>query len=129
MTLPVHRPRGALARFSAVCLLIGYLWLGIAGLFWLLGPSGFPGVFWYDAMIHSLFLGFVFSMIFGHAPTIIPAVTGIQVPFKRVFYLHVALLHGSLLVRIVGDVASSSDIRAWGGLLTWSRYLCLLSSR
>jgi hypothetical protein len=109
--------RGGLARFSAVCLLVGYVWLGVAGLFWLLGPAGFPGAYWYDAMVHALFLGFVFSMIFGHAPTIVPAVTGIAVPFERVFYLHVGLLHGSLLLRIVGDVASWPTIRAWGGLL------------
>ena len=111
----VRRP--GLARFSAVCLLLGYVWLGVAGLFWLLGPAGFPGPFWYDAMLHSLFLGFVFSMIFGHAPTIIPAVTGIAVPFERAFYLHVVLLHGSLLVRIVGDATTSVELRAWGGLM------------
>jgi hypothetical protein len=109
--------RGGLARFSAICLLVGYVWLGLAGAFWLLGPAGFPGAFWYDAMVHALFLGFVFSMIFGHAPTIIPAVTGIAVPFERAFYLHVGLLHGSLVLRIVGDVASWPEGRAWGGLL------------
>jgi hypothetical protein len=68
-------------------------------------------------MLHSLFLGFVFSMIFGHAPTIIPAVTGVAVPFERAFYLHVALLHGSLLVRILGDATTSVELRAWGGLV------------
>ena len=108
--------RSGLARFGAVCLLIGYVWLGLAGVIWLLGTSGFPGAFWYDAMVHSLFLGFVFSMIFGHAPTIIPAVTGISVPYTRLFFVHVALLHGSLLVRVVGDATSSGDVRAWGGL-------------
>lgn len=108
--------RTGLPRFSAVCLLVGYFWLGLAGLFWALGPSGFPGAYWYDAMLHSLFLGFVFSMIFGHAPTIIPAVTGIAVPFQRAFFIHVGLLHGSLLVRIIGDLASSVELRAWGGL-------------
>jgi hypothetical protein len=109
--------RGGLARFGALCLLVGYVWLGIAGLFWLLGTGGFPGAYWYDAMIHALFLGFVFSMIFGHAPTIVPAVTGIAVPFERAFYLHVGLLHGSLALRIAGDLASWQEGRAWGGLL------------
>jgi len=30
------------------------------------------------------------------------SVAGISVPFERTFYLHVGLLHGSLLLRIVG---------------------------
>jgi hypothetical protein len=111
----VRRP--GLPRFGAICLLLGYAWLGMAGIIWTLGPSGFPGAFWYDAMLHSLFLGFVFSMIFGHAPTILPAVTGIAVPFERLFYLHVGLLHGSLAVRVVADAASWSDVRAWAGLV------------
>jgi hypothetical protein len=109
--------RAGLAGFGAICLLLGYVWLTVAGLLWLLGPDALPGAFWYDAMVHSVFLGFVFSMIFGHAPTIIPAVTGVAVPFERVFHLHVGLLHASLLLRIVGDLAASSDARAWGGLL------------
>ncbi len=108
--------RGGLARFGGVCLLLGYVWLGVAGLLWLLGPEIIEGL-WYDAMVHSLFVGFVFSMIFGHAPTIVPAVTGIGVPFERAFYLHVGLLHGSLLARIGGDLTSSSAARDWGGLL------------
>lgn len=110
----IRRP--GLPRFGAVSLLLGYVWLGVAGLCWIVGPGGFPGAFWYDAMLHSLFLGFVFSMIFGHAPTIIPAVTGIAVPFSRVFYLHLALLHGSLLVRVLADAMSSAEVRAWAGL-------------
>ncbi|MCC6179620.1 MAG: hypothetical protein IT305_30280 [Chloroflexi bacterium] len=109
--------RRGVAQFSAVCLLLGYGWLGLGGLFWLLGPSRFPGAFWYDAMVHSVFLGFVFSMIFGHAPTIIPAVTGIQIPFQRVFYLHVGVLHLSLALRILGDLTTMLEARAWGGLL------------
>lgn len=115
--------RPGLPRFGAVSLLLGYAWLAVAGVVWMLGPSGFPGAFWYDAMLHALFLGFVFSMIFGHAPTIIPAVTGVAVPYTRLFYLHVALLHGSLLVRIAGDALSSVDMRAWGGLANASAIL------
>jgi hypothetical protein len=109
--------RGGVTGYSAVCLLTGYVWLGLAGLCWLLGPTGDPGAFWYDAMVHSLFLGFVFAMIFGHAPTIIPAVTGVAVPFERAFYLHLGLLHGSLLLRVFGDLTGSTEARRWGGLL------------
>jgi hypothetical protein len=109
--------RPGLPRFIAVCLLLGYAWLGLAGLLWLLGADQFRGGPWYDAMLHSLFVGFVFSMIFGHAPTIIPAVAGLAVPFRPRFYLHVGLLHASLLLRLVGDLAAWPDLRRWGGLL------------
>jgi len=108
--------RAGLPRFGAVALLLGYLWLGVAGIFWLLGPERISGGFWYDAMLHSVFLGFAFSMIFGHAPTIVPAVTGFAVPFQRRFYVHVVLLHVSLVVRIVGDLATWPEARRWGGL-------------
>jgi len=35
----------------------------------------------YDAFLHAVLLGFVFAMIFGHAPIIFPAVLGIRIPF------------------------------------------------
>ena len=71
----------------------------------------------YDALLHTLFLGFVFSMIFGHAPVIVPAVLGVQVPYTPIFYLHLGLLHLSLLLRVVGDGLLLFPLRRWGGLL------------
>ena len=103
-----------LPRFMSSCVLGGYLWLGVAGLLWLLGAEMLGGR--YDATVHSVFLGFAFSMIFGHAPMIIPAVAGLAVPFQRGFYLHLGLLHGSLLLRIVSDLAAWPEGRRWGGL-------------
>ena len=38
-------------------------------------------------------LGFVFSMVFGHAPIIFPAVLRVAVPYHPVFYVPLALLH------------------------------------
>ena len=43
--------------------------------------------------------------------------TGLAVPFRRRFYLHVALLHASLALRLVGDLATVAEARRWGGLL------------
>jgi hypothetical protein len=104
-----------LLRFSGVALLLGYVWLGLAGILWLLGPELTHGN-WYDAMLHTVFLGFAFSMIFGHAPTIGQALTGIPVPFQRRFYAHLLLLHASLAVRVLGDVVVWPEARRWGGL-------------
>ena len=49
--------------------MFGYGWLIICGLFMAYGAYG--GLL-YDAALHSFFLGFVFSMIFAHAPIIFP---------------------------------------------------------
>ncbi len=108
--------RSGLTRFIAVCLLTGYGWLAIgAGLGLLYG--GVIAGLQYDAILHAVFVGFVISMIFGHAPIIFPAVVGKPIPFQSSFYTHLALLHLSLFLRIVGDLAIWLPGRQWGGLL------------
>jgi hypothetical protein len=62
-------------------------------------------------------VGFVFAMIFGHAPIIFPAVLGVAVPFHAFFYAHLVLLHLSLVLRVAGDLALWWPGRQWGGLL------------
>jgi hypothetical protein len=103
-------------RFMAVCLLSGHLWLAFAGLLWVFLGQFFVAGPYYDAMLHSIFLGFVFSMIFGHALVILPAVLGVALPFRGAFYAHWALLHLSLVVRVAGDLAGSATAARWGGL-------------
>ena len=71
----------------------------------------------YDAALHSVFVGFVIAMIFGHAPIIFPAILGIPISFSPLFYVHLALLHLSMIVRVAGDLALNTPIRKWGGLL------------
>jgi hypothetical protein len=109
------RQRG-LTRFIALCLLSGYAWLGASGVLALLGGGVAAGPR-YDALLHALFLGFAFAMIFGHAPIIFPAVLGWRVSFRSPFYAHLALLHLTLLLRIAGDLVPSLPARQWGGLL------------
>lgn len=106
----------ALTRFIAVCLFTGYLWLGAAGLLNLLLGTQIAGPL-YDATLHAVFVGFVFSMIFGHAPIILPALTGLPVAFHPRLYLPLTLLHGSLIARVTGDLAGWPAGRMWGGLL------------
>src|SRR5262249_30675669 len=62
-------------------------------------------------------LGFVFSMIFGHAPVIFPAVLVVQPRFRPTFYSHVVLLHLALLLRVGADLAKWTTGRRWGGIL------------
>jgi hypothetical protein len=106
-----------LTRFIAVCLLSGYGWLGVGGaLTWrfagiLAGP-------YYDAMLHTVFVGFVFAMIFAHAPIILPAILGRTTsPYQPALYGPLLLLHTSLLLRVVGDLLGWWLGRQWGGLL------------
>ena len=114
-----------LTRFVAVCLLAGYLWLAMAGAM-LLGGTELAAGYRYDALLHSLFLGFTFSMIFGHAPIIFPAVVNLAVPFRPAFYLHVAVLHISLLLRVGGDHAMNGGLRAAGAALNGAALLIFL---
>ena len=91
-----------LPRYAAVCLLAGYVWLGIGGALLALDVH-------YGAALHAVFVGFVFSMVFGHAPIILPAVLRRRYPYHPVLYLPLALLHGSLAVRMFWPKAG-----AWG---------------
>ena len=91
-----------LPRFIAGCLLVGYFWLGVAGVIWLLGGQVEGRA--YDAAAHALFLGFVISMIMAHAPVIMPAVLRRPLPYRRAFIVPAVLLHLTLTFRLaVGD--------------------------
>ncbi|MGA0610940.1 hypothetical protein [Caldimonas sp. KR1-144] len=89
-----------LSRYMAVCLLAGYAWLAVAGLAWVaLAAGAFAAR---DAALHGLGIGFVLSMVMGHAPVILPALARVKVEFGPWFYAPLALLHGSLLLRLAG---------------------------
>lgn len=101
--------------YRAMCLLSGYMWLGI---------SGFIGLFsnaqtgpMHDAFLHSMFLGFVFSLLFGHVPVIFSAVIKFPLQYSKMFYLHLALLHITLLIRIIGDIFEWHIVTEYAGIL------------
>ena len=104
-----------LTRFIAVCLLSGYAWLAIGSIM-LLVSGGLNGLA-YDAVLHAILIGFVFSMIFGHAPIIFPAVVRVRMPYHRTFYVPLLVLHASLLIRLAGDGLALPELRSLGGLL------------
>jgi hypothetical protein len=109
--------RGAgLTRYMALCLLAGYVWLAFGGA--LLAASGGPeaGRETWDAALHAILVGFVFSMVFGHAPVILPAVLRIAFPYHAALYAPLALLHAALALRVAGDLAASAPLRAAGGV-------------
>ena len=102
-----------LPRYMAVCLLGGYAWLAIGGIAWGNAALGGGGR---DTALHALGLGFIFSMIMGHAPVILPAVARVKLLFGPAFYLPLALLHASLALRLAGG-ALDFRWRADGALL------------
>lgn len=103
-----------LTRFIAVCLLSGYGWMIVSGVIGLFYAGATAGPI-YDTMLHAIFLGFVFAMVFGHAPIIFPAVLGLDIQYRKYFYIPLVLLHISLLLRI-GEMAGFGWARLWGGL-------------
>jgi len=82
-----------------VALLAGYGWLAAGGVAWIALALGAAGA--RDVALHAVALGFVFSMILGHAPIVIPAVARARVRFHAGFYVPLVLLHASLFVRLV----------------------------
>jgi nitrite reductase (NO-forming) len=116
----------AVTRFMAVGLLAGYVWLLTGALLWLLAgdqvanPEYDAAAFnpWYDAQLHMVFLGFVMSMVFAHAPVIAPAVVRRPLPYFPIFYGPLALLHAALLLRVVvGDGLGVTWAWQIGGVL------------
>ncbi|MEN9397673.1 MAG: hypothetical protein RLZ81_2203 [Pseudomonadota bacterium] len=117
-----------LTRFVAVCLLSGYFWLALGASVMLAAQGLHPGSAAYDAALHAIMLGFVFAMVFGHAPIIFPAVLRVPVPYHTWFYGPLALLHGSLLVRLAGDVSGNFALTRLGGALNALALLAFILS-
>lgn len=90
-----------LVRFTAIALTTGYIALMLSGLFIVALTDSVNS---YDIVVHTFFLGFVFSMIFAHGPIILPGVLGLTIkPYHPLFYLPLISLISSLLMRIGAD--------------------------
>lgn len=115
-----------LTRYIAICLFGGYVWLLVSGSLYVWQGALYAGPL-YDAALHSVFVGFVMAMIFGHALIIFPAILGTQIRYYPVFYVHLSLLHLSLAVRLFGDLTNLHEWRQWGGLLNEVAILLFLA--
>ena len=113
-----------LPKFAGIALVLGYVWLFAGGAVLL----GYAGAYGYDIALHALFLGFVFSMVFGHAPVIFPALLGKEMRFSSSFYVHLALLHLSLLVRLAGNFGSSELVAIGGAMNAAAIFLFLINN-
>ena len=105
---------GGQPRFSAAAMLAGYGWLAVAAAAWTLaGVTTTPTT--HDVVVHTIFLGFVMSMVLAHAPVILPAVLRRPVPYRPLLWVPLVVLHAALFVRVVGDVAGRPLLVAVGG--------------
>ena len=102
------------ARYAALSLLGGYAWLALGGVAWMAADTAWPGA--RDAALHAVALGFVVSMILGHAPLVVPAIARSRLAYSPAFYAPLALLHASLLVRLAAGFHDATW-RATGGVL------------
>ena len=95
----------------------GYAWLGVSGLAWLvLGAPRSTAA--YDLVVHTLFLGFAMSMVIAHAPVILPAVIRRPLPYRRLLWTPLVVLHAGLLLRVAGDVTGATTAWQTGGVVT-----------
>ncbi|HEX6224744.1 MAG TPA: hypothetical protein VFZ52_10050 [Chryseolinea sp.] len=108
--------KNGLTRFIAISLSAGYIALLVVGiLFIAFSNNGLS----YDAIVHSYFIGFVFSMIFAHGPVILPGVLGLAVkPFHKILYAWLFLLHSSWLIRTFSDAYGQLQWRMFSGILS-----------
>lgn len=83
------------AGHTAICLVVGYVWLALAAVLGLIGQT----VAW-----HALWLGFVMAMVFGHAPIMLPALAGWRPEPTRWALLPLGLLGASLALRVLASV-------------------------
>jgi hypothetical protein len=79
--------------------------------------GAYAGLF-YDSVLHAFFLGFTFSMIFAHAPIILPGVLKLQINiFNKYLYIWFVILQISLLLRIASVFNPIIFSKQIGGLL------------
>ena len=99
-----------------VALISGYFSLLISGVFVATAVDKPLG---YDVLVHTFFIGFVFSMIFAHGPIILPGVLGISAkPYHPLLYFWLVLLHGSWIARSLADFILDMSLRKYSGLIS-----------
>lgn len=109
--------KNGVTRFSAIALSGGYISLMLTGALVVSLPD-LP--FAYDAMVHTFFIGFTFSMIFAHGPVILPGVLALKVrPYHSMLYLPLGGILLSLILRVLADVmVLPFPVRPFSGWIT-----------
>ena len=102
-------------RYIGLGLILGYIWLALFGLVLCLMDSH---PFFYDIFLHTFFLGFAFSMIWAHAPIILPTVfKRSQHAFHPLLWPFWILFQISLIGRMGSSLLLYPEARSWFGII------------
>jgi hypothetical protein len=99
------------------CMLAGYTWLGLAGVVLIAFPPN-EIAFGYRIALHAVLIGFVLSMVLGHALIILPAVARIRLRYAPTLYAPLPLLHVSVALRVGSGLGGWDLGRKGSGILT-----------
>ncbi len=117
-----------LTRFTSMGVAAAYGWVAIVGLILMIYGCPERG-YVYDAIVHSFFLGFFISIILAHAPSVIPSILKIRVRFTNWFYISLILMHFSVALRLLYDLAEVRDgqiLAFYGNILSLSFFFIQL---
>jgi hypothetical protein len=115
---PRQWPREGWLGHTGQCLTVGYVWLLVGAGLALGGLTGLLRADGAAAMAHhAVLLGFVFAMVFGHAPIILPALARVRPVYTRWARLPICVLSLSLVARLVAMEAGHPLGLAWAGAL------------
>ncbi|MEM4280828.1 MAG: hypothetical protein QXT61_05300 [Candidatus Caldarchaeum sp.] len=103
--------RPGFSRYLAIGLGTAYLWLAVSTVLWSLAAS-------LDIILHSIFLGFVGTMVFTHAPIILPAILKIKHIYSPSLYIPFTMLQASTAMRIFSAATLNVGLWSLSGLVT-----------
>ncbi|MGW8121544.1 hypothetical protein ACV07N_02715 [Roseivirga echinicomitans] len=101
--------------YTGVTLTLGYVWLLVSALFMIFVDNG---AFALDALLHSFFLGFTISVVFGHGPLVFPTLLGkTGHRFHKLLWLWLGIFQLSVITRITADLLTMPLLRKWAGMV------------
>jgi hypothetical protein len=110
---PRQRRREGWVGHTGTCLTVGYAWLLVAAILGTLGLWRAGGA---AALApHALLLGFVFAMVFGHAPIMLPALAGVRPRFTPWALAPLWVMAASLFLRGAALEAGNASWLALAG--------------
>jgi hypothetical protein len=106
-----------LHKFLRTALTFSYLWLFL-GAVAMAASSKISAAIFKDVLFHLIGLGFIFTMILGHAPLILSSALG-KLPPKKAPLIPFLLFQAATLLRIQGDFALLKSVPFW----QWSGWI------